>query len=152
MGEHLAALRTNSLPAAREAVLELSGKLKRTHDRMKKFAVENEQRIEGVIEAVEVVGSAFAISYANARYGVGGMPVQIAGMDSDLVGGAVLFGLGLFEAGGKFNDHLYALGSGCLSAWATREGYALGMKAAATPVPGATTTGVAPAGAYRQAA
>lgn len=143
----------SSLSGAREAVVDLASRLKRTNDRMKRFATENEARIEGVIEAVEVVGAAFGISYANARYGVGGQPVQIAGMDSDLVAGGVLMGLALFEAGGKFNDHIYALGSGCLSAWATREGYALGaaaVTAAATTAAAkpAVTAGVAPAGAY----
>jgi hypothetical protein len=115
-----------------------------------RVAKENEQRIEGVINTVETVGMAWAVSYWNSKSGPSaGMPYQVMGYDADLVVGAALVGLGLFELAGKYDEHLYALGAGSLAAWATREGWAMGGKArTATTAPAATTTGVSPAGGY----
>jgi hypothetical protein len=147
----------SSISGLRDTAKTYFAKWQSARNSAQRVAKENEQRIEGVIQTVETVGAAWAVSYWNAKSGPSaGMPYQVMGYDSDLVVGAALVGLGLFELAGKYDEHLYALGAGALSAWATREGWAQGGKArttttataTATAAPAATTTGVSPAGAY----
>lgn len=132
----------------RSRLTDASEKLARTQARMKKFAQENEARIEGVMRGVEVVGGAAAVAYVASRYSkTPGMPLQIAGFDADLVIGGGLFAAGLFELGGKYNAHLYDLGAGGLACYATREAWKMGGTAAAAPAV-ARTAGVMPPGAW----
>lgn len=133
--------------------LEYYDKWQSSKNRLQKFAKDNEERIEGVLSTVETVGGALAISWVNGKYGKGGAAVQVMGFDADLVLGGAMLALGLFEAGGKYNEHLYSLGSGFLSAYATREGWQLGAKAAAgapqmTGQAQRAVAGTAPAGSY----
>jgi hypothetical protein len=124
---------------------------KRQHERMKNFARENEKRIEGVIGAVEVVAVAAGISYINGKNAATkGTPIMVAGYPVDMLGGIALTGLGRFEAGGKYNEHLYLAGAGMLAAYAARETYAKGMTAGVTAAqaPQAAVAGVAHAGSY----
>jgi len=143
----------STIGALRSHTREITDKLVRTQARMKKFAAENEARIEGVMRGVEVVGGAAAVAYVASRYGKGGQAMQVAGFDADLVIGGVLFAAGLFELGGKYNSHLYDIGAGGLACYATRELWQTGTKqqmAAATPgaaAPAAAAAGVRPAGA-----
>lgn len=141
----------SSVSGLREQAKTYFGKWQSARASAQRVAQENEKRIEGVIQTVESVGMAFAISYWNAKSGpTPGVPYQVMGYDSDLVVGAALVGLGIFELAGKYDEHLYALGAGALGAWATREGFAAGGKArtATTTVAATATTGVSPAGSY----
>jgi hypothetical protein len=133
----------------RSKVVDVSDKLARTTARMKRFAAENEARIEGVMRGVEVVGGAAAVAYVASRWGKSGSAMQIAGFDADLVIGGLMFAGGLFELGGKYNSHLYDIGAGGLACYATRELWALGTKQQlAAPAPAAATAGVQPASAW----
>jgi hypothetical protein len=144
----------NSISGLRSQAQNYLHKWQSARAHAQKVAKENEARIEGIIETVETVGMAFAVSWWNGKSGpAAGQPYQIMGYDSDLVVGAALVGLGLFELGGKYDEHLYSLGAGALSAWATRQGWAQGnahrtTAAATTTTTTAATTGVSPAGAY----
>ncbi len=134
----------SSVSGLREEVKNYFSKWQAARSTAQRVAKENEKRIEGVIETVETVGMAWAISYWNGKSGpTPGIPKQVMGYDSDLVVGAALVGLGVFELAGKYDEHLYALGAGALAAWGTRQGWAQGGKARS-----GTTTGVAPAGSY----
>lgn len=140
----------NSVSGLREEVKNYFSKYQNARATAQRIAKENEKRIEGVIETVETVGMAWAVSYYNGKSGTTpGQCVQIAGYDSDLVVGAALIGLGMFELGGKYDDHLYALGAGALAAWSTRQGWAQGGKARTAAAAQQHTTGVAPAGSYQ---
>jgi len=139
-----------SVSGLREEVKHYFAKFQSARASAQRIAKENEKRIEGVMTTVETVGVAWAVSWFNAKNGPSaGVSYQIAGYDSELVVGAALVGLGLFELGGKYDEHLYAAGAGSLAAWATKQGWQAGGKArTATRATTAATTGVAPAGAY----
>lgn len=149
----------NNVTGLRHELKHYFGKWQNARNAAKRVAEENEKRIENVIGTVEVVGAAWAISYWNGKSGpAAGQAYQLMGYDADLVLGAALVGLGLFELAGKYDEHLYSLGAGSLAAWATRHGWTAGGNAktaggtaTATNTPATsttTTTGVAPAGRY----
>jgi hypothetical protein len=145
-----------TLGGARSRLATVEEKLMRTQARLKRFATENEGRIEGVMRGIETIGGGAAVGYLAGRYGTGGAVLQIAGFDADLVIGGLMFAGGLFEVGGKYNAHLYDIGAGALAFYAGRETFTMGAKAAvATPATttttattATTTAGVAPPSAW----
>jgi hypothetical protein len=152
MAEHAIERLPSSVSGLREEVKNYFAKWQGARASAQRIAKENEKRIEGVIETVETVGVAFAVSWYNGKNGkAAGQSAQIMGYDAELVVGAALVGLGLFELAGKYDEHLYAMGAGALAAWATKQGWASGGKARPEnqPHPATTATaGVAPAGHY----
>lgn len=138
-----------SVSGLREEVKHYFAKFQSARASAQRIAKENEKRIEGVMTTVETVGVAWAISWFNGKNGAqAGLSYQIAGYDSELVIGAALVGLGLFELGGKYDEHLYAAGAGALAAWGAKQGWAAGGKARTATPATAATSGVAPAGSY----
>lgn len=136
----------HSVGGARAAAAELWGKVQRSQQTMKRVREENAKRVEGMVDATLVVGTAFGISWANAKYGKNGLPVQIAGFDADVALGGLAFVAAVMEMGGKYNDQLYSVGSGALAAWAGRQG------ASVAAGKGVTITGVAAASQMRSVA
>ena len=107
-----------------EAVSKWHGALARIRGIQKKA----EEKSGAVIETVEVVGGAFAISWVNGRYGQGGAPLQILNMDADLVVGGVALVTGMFDVFGRHSEHVLNLGAGILAAYASREGFNIGYQ------------------------
>lgn len=129
----------------------------RLKQRFSRFKQENSERIEGVLGFVESGLAAGGISWINGRYGKGGQPVKVMGIELDLLTGGGLLALALFDVGGKQNDLLWNLGRGAFDAWLTREGLTMGyqqqLSSAQPPQQmgtggGGATTGVAPANAW----
>ncbi len=89
---------------------------------------EGERVGETVLMTAEVVGTSWAMSYANQRWGKG--EFKFLGMPADLLAGGLLFGLSLFDAMGKYDEHATAVGSGLLSSWGCRTGATMGTDAA----------------------
>jgi len=120
----------NNVSGLRHEVKHWYSKFQNSRMAARRIAEENEKRIENVVATAEVVGMAWAISYWNGKSGPqAGQPYQLMGYDADLVVGAALVGLGLFELAGKYDEHLYALGAGALASWATRQGWTAGGNA-----------------------
>ena len=124
-----------------------------TRAQLKKIKENSSEMVEGVVGAVEVAGTAFAVSYLNGMKGDATGTYKIFGFDSDMFIGGLVLAAGVFELGGKYNEDLYRVGSGALASWATRTGYSKGAAhktaaATATPPAAAATGGVMPAGAF----
>jgi hypothetical protein len=109
-----------------------------------------------VLQTVEVGGTAFAMSYANERFGktvVGlGGELQVAGMPVDLGAAVALKGLAFFGAMGKNSHHAQSVGDGLLACYATRIGGKLGRNAKIASPPKTTAGAFGPGGGYNQAA
>lgn len=95
---------------------------------LKRVKVEAERAAGTVITAVETVGSAFGMSYANQRWGKG--EFKVLGLPADLVAGVGLHALALLDGLGKYDDHGAAVGNGLLACYGARKGAEMGTEAA----------------------
>lgn len=125
----------------RGSVKEMASKL----GRWKAIAERGKEKAEEVIgqtlQAVEVVGSASAMSYANEAYGKG--ELQLMGAPADLCVGLGIH-VAAFLVKSKYGEHAHNIADGLLCAFGVREAIKLGKEAAAK-----TSTGFAPAGQFR---
>lgn len=94
--------------------------------RINRMQKEHASGIRETVGAGITVGTAFAVSWFEARYPKN---KDIAGLPISLFAGGVLIGLSAFEVAGK-NDSVYLgdAGRGALAAWAAGEGGAMGRK------------------------
>jgi len=125
----------NSIHGLRQTAMKFATQAANAKRRLAKMGEENSKTMDGVVDIVEVVGAAFAISYINGKYGTPatGTPAQIAGIDADILAAGVCAGAAMFDVmGEKYSPHLYTIAGGFAAAWATREGLALGSKPATT--------------------
>ena len=111
-------------------------------NRMAKMKEQSEAIIGEGLKVVEVSGSAFALGYANERYGKGG-ELMVAGVPVDLGVGVGLLGVTLFGGLGKYAEHGANVAAGALAAFGYRSGAEMGRAALAKA---GTTTGALPVG------
>jgi hypothetical protein len=78
--------------------------VEKAQSRMKTFREKAEERIGQGLEVTEVSGTAFALGYANGRWGEDG-EIKLLGVPLDLGAGAALTGLALFGGLGKYAEH-----------------------------------------------
>jgi hypothetical protein len=102
--------------------------VEKAQTRMKTFREKAEERIGQGLEVTEVSGTAFALGYANARWGEDG-EIKLLGVPLDLGAGAALTGLALFGGLGKYAEHGVNIGAGALAAYGYRAGFELGSEA-----------------------
>lgn len=89
------------------------------------------------VRALETVGPAMLLSYANARSATGELKVGPLPVDLGLGVGLAL--LSVFGVAGGWDDDILNIAMGSLCSWGARTGAAFG--AAATPLAPATKTG-----------
>lgn len=95
---------------------------------LKRVKVEGERAAGTVITAVETVGTAFGMSYANQRWGKG--EFKVLGLPADLVAGVGLHALAMLDGLGKYDEHGAAVANGLLASYGCRQGATMGTDAA----------------------
>lgn len=124
--------RVASLPSERPNMELTRGSWKQAYERakgaLKRVKVEGERVGGTILMAGEVVGTSWAMSYANQRWGKG--EFKVLGMPADLLSGGLLFGFSLFDVMGKYDEHATAVAAGLLSSWSCRTGATMGTEAA----------------------
>jgi hypothetical protein len=115
------AFTSQSLAKAREYAERMSTK-------MSKLREHAEEAVGNGIQVTEVGGTAFAMGYANGRWGEDG-EIKFLGVPVDLGVGFALTGIAMFGGLGKYGEHGVNIGSGALAAYAYRSGYQLGADA-----------------------
>lgn len=109
---------------------ELWGQLQRIRDGAKRNRENTEKKIGEVKCAVEAVAGSALAGFANGYLGKNGMPVQIFGLDADMVAGLGLALVGISGVAGKYSEDSTALGAGLFGGFAYRSADFLGAKMA----------------------
>lgn len=103
-------------------------RLKSMQSNLARIKEKGEAAAEKMIHGVEIVGGAAAVSYYIGKNSTQAVPVpQVMGYDVDLAAGVAFVAAGVLELAGKHSDHLFYLGAGAASAFATREALAKGQ-------------------------
>ena len=96
--------------------------------------------MDGAIDVAITSAAAGAVSYLNGKMGTNGGPYQLAGFDFEfIVIGAAAAAAYFNVAGKKHSPMLWQVAAGAGAAFAAREAYSYGVKAA-TPAAAATST------------
>jgi hypothetical protein len=125
------------------SVSKLAARWEQARNRLANIREKADETIGHALQAIEVSGVAFGMSYANERFGSG--EVKVAGLPVDIAGGIALHGLALLGGvSSKYTDHVHNVADGLLATYAVRQGAHLGQQARTS-----SSTGWAPAGAFR---
>ena len=114
-----------------QALEEAQDGWRRAKEKLSRFREKAEVGIGQAIQATEVSGTAFALGYANGKWGEDG-ELTVAGVPVDLGVGIALTGVAMFGGLGKYAEHGVNVGSGALAAAAYRTGFQLGQESASS--------------------
>jgi hypothetical protein len=112
-----------TLAEAREAA-------ERARHAMTKVREKTEQAIGYGLEVAEVSGTAFAMGYANGRWGGDKGEVTMFGIPLDLGLGIGMTGVALLGGFGRYAEHGVNVGAGAIGSYAYRTGFEIGSESA----------------------
>lgn len=118
----------------------------------RKHQSKGEETTKMAVEAVSVVGAAFAFAYLNGRYGDADGEYKIAGtVPLDLTAAVALYGLSVMGFMGKYGEVGRNLANGAIAQYTSRKAFAWGQGARGVPGPTAAA-GMMYAGPWNPAA
>jgi len=97
--------------------------------RYRNAIAKTEETMEKVVSGVEAAGSSFLFGVLQGRFADRG-GLGIVGVPIELASAGALYLAAALGIGGRMSEHMYALGQGALSAFATTMGRGVGVKMA----------------------